>query len=70
MVKVTFVVAGIIFLGTDIRLLVANITFVSTEINFKVNVIASSVDKISFLWPRTLLLADKIVSGQDHYCSG
>ena len=46
------------FFGTGIRLLVANITFVSTEINFKVNVIASSVDKIRYLWPRSLLLAD------------
>ena len=36
----------------------ANITFVSAEMTFKVNVITSTVDKISFLWPRSLLRAD------------
>ena len=55
---ITFVVTQITFLGTDIRLLVANNIFVSAEITFKVKVITSSLDKIVFLWPRPLLRAD------------
>ena len=64
-VKITFVVTEISFLGADIRLLDVKITSVAAEMTFKVAVITSSVDKISlfaaniiFVLVRWLLLAD------------
>ena len=53
--KITLVVPEITFKVAVITSPVVKIIFVVAEITFKVAVITSSVDKISCLWPRSLL---------------
>ena len=63
-VKITFVVTEISFLGADIRLLVVKITSVAAVITFKVAVTPSSVDKISlFAANMDIVLAEMIIIG-------
>ena len=62
-VKITFVVTEINFLGADIRLLEVKSTLVAAEITFKVAVITSSVDKISLIANINFVLAEMIIIG-------